>query len=109
VVCQAGGSGSGESEAFAAVERKAIQSFRPADLTPAFGRAEGFSWRGGSGAGESRALTMRGEGGGWWLTSSEYPAHRDSAAMNGVPMMSLVREVVGGPPAKPTYFRIRLI
>jgi hypothetical protein len=45
-------------------ERKAIQSLRPSDYTTAFGRAEGFSWRGGRGTAESRALTMRGEGGG---------------------------------------------
>ena len=47
-----------------AAERKAIRSFRPSDFTTAFGRAGGFSRRGGSGTVESRALTMRGEGGG---------------------------------------------
>jgi hypothetical protein len=31
--------------------------------------------------------------------SCEYPAHRDRAGMNGTPMMSLVRQVVIGPPA----------
>jgi hypothetical protein len=30
--------------------------------------------------------------GGWWVCAScEYPAHRDRAAMNGAPMMSLVQ------------------
>ena len=57
----------GGSRADVAVERKAIQSLRPSGFTTAFGRAEGFEGRGGSGTAESRALTRRGEGGGgWW-------------------------------------------
>ena len=35
-----------EGWAFVAAERKAIQSFRPADFTPAFGRAEARVARG---------------------------------------------------------------
>jgi hypothetical protein len=44
-----GFTGSVAHQPIVAAERKAIQSFRPSDFTTAFGRAEGFSRRGGSG------------------------------------------------------------
>src|SRR5580658_4819063 len=95
-----GFTGSVAHQPIVAAERKAIQSFRPSDCTTAFGRAEGFSRRGGSGTAESRALTMRGEGGGGPCVLRT-PPMRDEAAHEWGTLMSLVREIrlwVGHPP-----------
>jgi hypothetical protein len=58
-----------------AVKRKAIQSLHPAGFATAFGRAEVFSRRGGSGTAEGRALMMCGEGrSGWWVIHPANPS-----------------------------------
>jgi hypothetical protein len=61
------------NDGICAGERKAIQSFHPSDFTTAFGRAEGFSRRSGSGATASRALMMHGEGSGVISVTGELP------------------------------------
>jgi hypothetical protein len=67
-----------------ATERKAIQSLR-LRLRDGLGRAEGFSRRGGSGTAESRALTMRGEGGGGPCVLRTPPMRDEAAHEWGTP------------------------
>jgi hypothetical protein len=64
----------------------------PYGYTPACGSKEARWARGFYGRAEAVPLPIRGSRRGLgWEAFCEYPAHRDRAAMNGAPMMSLVR------------------